>query len=290
MSYEIETMHPHSGEAIDEDNIVWNVIDKATGEIKVQNSALNLRTFYQKVAQGEIPGYSFVEKFGANPEIDTATTPEDVHDEGGTYTFSTTAIIDSLSSDDIGDTDISITVEGLDTNWDEVIQTISTDAVDGRTRVALTTNLIRVIRAYNDNGVELLGNIYIYENTALTLGKPTDVTKIRAKIRIAHGQTLMAIYSVPAGHTAYFVKGYVGLTAARAGTSSGMVWKLRLFEKVFRTQSELGLSSSGSSLWQYEYPFPLPVPEKSDVKITCEEVAANDTPVSGGFTIMLVEN
>jgi hypothetical protein len=251
---------------------------------------INSRSFYLKVAMGEIAGYSFIEKFGENPQVDTATTPEDVWDEGGEYTFSTTAAIDSLSSDDIGDTDIDITVVGLDTDWNEVTQTIPTDAVDGRTRVALTTNLLRFFRAFNANGVELLGNVYVYENTALTLGKPTDVTKIRGKIQIGHGQTLMAIYSVPAGHTGYFLKGYVGLTTGVTSRSAALTWNARLLGGVFRTQSAIGLSSGGSSTWQYEYPVPVSVPEKSDIKISCTDVGANSTAVSGGFTILLVEN
>jgi hypothetical protein len=251
---------------------------------------INSRSFYLKVAMGEIAGYSFIEKFGENPQVDTATTPEDVWDEGGEYTFSTTAAIDSLSSDDIGDTDIDITVVGLDTDWNEVTQTIPTDAVDGRTRVALTTNLLRFFRAFNANGVELLGNVYVYENTALTLGKPTDVTKIRGKIQIGHGQTLMAIYSIPAGHTGYFLKGYVGLTTGVTSRSAALTWNARLLGGVFRTQSAIGLSSGGSSTWQYEYPVPVSVPEKSDIKISCTDVGANSTAVSGGFTILLVEN
>jgi len=48
-------------------------------------------SFYLDIACGCIDGYSTMNKFGENPEIDTDSDPEDIWDYGGVYTFSSSA-------------------------------------------------------------------------------------------------------------------------------------------------------------------------------------------------------
>ncbi len=248
------------------------------------------KDWFQSVSEGEIPGYSTMEKFGENPDIDTGTSPEDVWDGGdlagaGIYTFSTTADIDSVSSSNAGDTQ-DITIIGLDANWAEVTQTVT---LNGQIRVALTTSLIRVYRAYNANSTNFAGNVSVYVNTALTAGVPTDVTKIRAYVRIGNNQTLMCIYTIPAGKTGYFWGGYVSYAKSNA-TGATFTWRARAFGGVFQVKSKLTCIGTGSSSWDYTYKFPLALPEKTDVLIRCDEVESNNTGVSGGFTVLLKDD
>jgi len=86
-----------------------------------------------KVAKGLVPGHTFVEKFGENPDVDTGTVPEDLWSHGGLYTFSTTADIDSIGSTSVADTQ-EITVQGLDADWDLITQSVN---LNGQTRVAM---------------------------------------------------------------------------------------------------------------------------------------------------------
>ncbi len=257
----------------------------AQAEISLLNYMKN-NTFGLSVAQGELEGMTFIEKFGENGDVDTGTYPEDVWDFGGTYTFSTTADIDTISSSNASDTQ-EITIVGQNADYVEVTQTVD---LNGQTKVTLDTPLMRVYRAYNSNSTDLLGDVYIYVDGAISGGIPDTDEDVRAMIKVEHGQTLMAIYTIPAGYTGYFLKGYVALTLDKNGESAGIVWKARTDGGVFRTQSAIGLNSAGSSSWQYEYVIPLPLPEKTDVKITCEEVSNNNTAISGGFTVLLVRN
>jgi len=170
------------------------------------------RDFYLEIAKGNVPGHSVVQKFGNAPDFDSTDGEVTVWDgaEDATawelmrYVYSTTADIDSLSSSSAADTQ-DITIQGLDTNWELVNQTVT---LNGQTRVALTTNLIRVFRAYNDNGTNLSGHIFIYVNDTLTGGIPNTNANIRCVIDPVNQQTEMAIYTIPAGKTGYLTRGY----------------------------------------------------------------------------------
>ena len=241
--------------------------------------------FNLDVAMGTITGHSIVEKFGENPDIDTGTDPEDIWSFGGIYTYSTTDDIDRLSSSSASDTE-DITVVGLDTNWAEVTQVIT---LTGQTPVALTTDLIRVYRMYNSNGTDLVGTVYCFVDGATSSGVPNTAADVRAVITIGSGQTEMCIYTIPAGKTGYFYGGYVSLS--RTGNNGAVFTsRIRAFGGVFKVVSRIACVATGNSSWQYKYPFPVAIPEKTDMLLRCDEVDANGTGVSGGFTILLVDN
>jgi len=247
-------------------------------KMAVSDSALD-------VSRGNILGQTFVEKFGENSDIDTATAPEDIWSYGGIYTFSTTADIDSISSSSGSDT-TEITVQGLDENWALATQVVT---LSGQTRVALTTPLIRCFRAWNSNSTDLVGTVYIYVNGSITGGVPDTASDVRAIISIGAGQTEMCIYTVPAGKTGYFYGGYVSMS--RVGNNSAVFTsRVRTFGGVFRVASRIACIGAGKSSWDYRYPFPLPLPEKTDILLRCDEVDANGSGVSGGFTILLIDN
>ena len=93
----------------------------------------------------------------------------------------------------------------------------------------------------------------------------------------------------PAGKTGYFWGGYVSIS--RVGNNSAVfTWRARVFGSIFAVKSKLACNGTGSSNWDYTYKLPVVLPEKTDVLIRCEEVDANDTGVSGGFTVLLKDN
>jgi len=88
------------------------------------------------IAQGEVTGHTFIHKFGLAPDFDEIDNDVDVWDgaNDGTinqmeYTFSSTADIDSISSNNAGDSQ-DIEVQGLDTNFDLVTQTVTLNGHD----------------------------------------------------------------------------------------------------------------------------------------------------------------
>jgi hypothetical protein len=246
------------------------------------------RTFMQEVAEGVYWNYSIIEKFGENPEIDTATTPEVIWSRGGMYYYSTTADIDSVSGDNAADTH-DLTIQGLDADWKPITQTVT---VTGLTRVPIPIPMIRVFRAWNSNSTEFLGHVYIYVNTALNAGVPIDMTQLRAEIHLditglSSGQTEMAVYTIPAGYVGYLYQGYTGISRGGNISTAEFVPAVRDFGGVWRTVFREAAIGQGSSQNSYQYPFPLVMPAKTDIQVTCVNVTANGTGAFAGFTILL---
>ena len=60
--------------------------------------------------------------------------------------------------------------------------TVQTVTLTGQTPVVLGTALHRVVDVSRNAPPPLVGNVYVYENSAVTAGVPNDLTKVHAKI------------------------------------------------------------------------------------------------------------
>lgn len=250
------------------------------------------------IASGDVTGSSFVHKFGQAPDFDTTDNEVTVWDganDGGinqmVYTFSATAAIDSISSSNTGDTG-TVSIQGLDTNFALVTQTVT---LNGQTRVALGTSLLRAFRMSNTSSATFLGEIYVYENTAITSGVPNDKTKIRIVVNGAN-QTLMAVYTIPAGKTGY-VRDFYASTAGASKTSEYIIkLKARLYVsgayRAWLTKHLTAISDAGTSYIKHDYIEPEVFPEKTDIIMTAQATAGGATgcTIAAGFDIVLVDN
>lgn len=268
---------------------LWDVLNNHYRDL-LRLDSMNT-DFYTEVAKGNVPGHSLIRKFG-NIEGVTAGIDYDVWEYGsiGTgvekYTFSSTADINKMTSDDNTDTE-SITIIGLDTDGVTRTQTL---ALTGQTEVVIPIPLWRVNRVYNSNGTPTVGNVYVFTG-ASTAGVPDTDTNVRGYFSIVDQQTLQGPYTVDANCNAYVV----GLEASmlHAGNPSGTVnvnckGIVREFGKVFRTQDEFDLIHRGASSKNYNFPIPLPFPSKADF---LPQINSNTSGVgvSWSYTILLVE-
>lgn len=222
---------------------------------------------------GLITGVSVVRKFGYNYSVGTAY--EDVWNQGGTYTYQSSASTMYVSSSDAGDTG-TMTVEGLDTNWDEQTQSVT---LSGQSQVEVGSGLtwIRVFRAFNTGGTEFAGDIYVAETDSLTGGVPDTDSKIKAKITSPEEQTKMALWSVPAGKTLYITSIYAGTRSKDKGLRFGLY--VREFGKTFLDKR---LLTAFNGHQHYAYDFPEVIAAKSDVKIRAlSDIAGAEC--EGGF-------
>ena len=267
-----------------------NIGATTSGNLRVTDAESGLA-----IAKGDVTGTSFIHKFGNAPDFDTGDGTVTVWDGANdasldemAYTYSTTAAIDSISSSNAGDT-VDIEIQGLDSNYDLVTQTIT---LTGQTRAALSTSLIRVFRLKNVGATDLVGNCYVYENTTISGGVPTDTTKVRAMIQNGNNQTLMAVYTIPAGYTGYMRDWYASSSGANKSASYVVDLFARPFGQVFQLKHRSAISDDGTTYIQHRYEEPEVFSEKTDIemRVTIADTNITEASISGGFDIVLVQN
>ena len=214
-------------------------------------------------------------KFGYNGEV--STDEETIWDGGGIYSFPSSAVSMSVSSDDDTDTSV-VTVTGLDENYNEASETVT---LTGQTEVSTTTTFIRVYRAKVDSS-EPTGNIYIGEGT-VTAGVPATTY---AKITAGENQTLMAVWTVPAGYTAYIIAWSIASGTAASNKYSESRLRVRPFGGVFQTKEVLTHQNEYIETIMH---LPTVVTEKSDIMVNAYTSSGTDA-ISATFSIVYEKN
>lgn len=250
------------------------------------------------IAEGNVTGKDYIHKFGFAPDFDFSdgkiTLWEGANDSllgGGAmnYTYSTTADIDTISSSDAGDT-VDIEIQGLDANLDVVVQTVT---LTGQTDVTLTTPLKRVFRLINTGSSSLVGVVYLRTNgSTQTSGVPDTANTVRALIDNGNNQTLMCVYTVPNGKTAYMRSWNASTAGANKTTNYTVSLWSRVSGGVFTIKDIKALSETGSSLFDKVYIEPQVFSSGSDIEIRAQIKASGVTgaAISGGFDLVLVDN
>jgi hypothetical protein len=242
----------------------------------------NLNDFDYDVSLGKIDGVSHVYKFGRGATVANKNVP--IWDGSVNYIFPTTAgTVTPTSSDPLdanGSTGAwSVIVQGLDENWNPVSESI----LIGQTS---TNTYIRVFRVSVDKcGTELfpydatsvgnnIGTITItHQSTALPV----------AIILPSVGQTLMSIYTIPAG--------YHGLvTSAKTSTGKGKDVIGNLMMKDNLSTNSPWLTKGIRDIYQNTVGNiikpPTYVDEKTDIVLSIKGALSGDY-VSGTFQITL---
>lgn len=164
------------------------------------------------IALGFDPKYSQVNIVGRNADIDIGS--EDIWDGGGDYTTFPAAAVVHVSSSAVGDTTQSVTVVGLDAAGSPQTEVI---ALNGTTEVAGVLSFSAINSASLD--ATCAGDVYVYEDDAITAGVPNTATKVRSKIPIGATKTFNGFYTVPAG--------YDGLLCEYSGNATDLqLWSI----------------------------------------------------------------
>ena len=237
------------------------------------------------VPRGRSGKMSAVNKFGANLSV-TADAREDVWDGGGTYSFPATALITKVSQkvNQAAMVGATIELQGLDADWSLVVQTVALNGSDTTTAVTLDTPLIRVFR------MKVLANVVGDQNiTAHNDADDHDYAVITA----GNNQTLMAIYTVPAGYTAYLTKYYCTVVDATSKTPTSTRFGLWMANRKkgyeFQLKHQVGVPSGGNMVEHSFVPYSGGISEKTDIKITASPLD-QAADVAAGFDLILVKN
>jgi len=224
------------------------------------------------VAANHYQGLSHVHKFGAVPAMSQNNTGTiwDVNDTAypwSAFSTATTLTVDRASATDAGK---QVLIVGLDGAYNEIQETVTLTEATGN---ATTKSFIRVYRAYMTNGSATnVGNVTVKASTTVV-----------AQITAAKGQTLMAIYTVPSGYSAYILKG--AATCQDGADATGDMFVRYFGESAFRVGHSFEVCGDGGE-YMYDFGIPLRIPEKSDIDIRAS-VRSNNARLTAAFDILL---
>ena len=250
-------------------------------------SYLPNRDFYLEVAKGKINKHAPINKFGNNPTLATSST-ETIWDGSNIYTFPTTVDITHIRQavDQAAMQGETIEVQGLDIDYVLTVQTVDLDGSNTTTPVALGTALRRVFR------MKVLSSVVTDQDVELrNVGGGITYAIIMA----GNNQTLMAIYTVPAGKTFYMDNYWASLNKDSGGGDPDTV--IQMWNKDNATgyapqlKHKKGLDADGTSAWPHRFKPPLEMTEKVDVYLTVSNLSGSATAdVSAGFDGVLVDD
>ena len=257
------------------------IADEDGNPLNSYGSAANI-----PIAAGQLAGYSSVEKFGRNPNV--ATSIETVWQHGGIYQYLTTAsqiFVYSASADDgVGQIGaIKVTVQGLDENWNIISEELTVNGAGS------TATFLRVYRAFiTDAGSAGYnkGNLIISTQSSGAGTVLADIGGDGTGVNfVGYGQTMLALYTVPAGKTAYVTQWTIGVGNYNTSTSAFLRTRLPVNGFVMTTRDTMAVSGG---FHVKNYSIPLKFDEKTDIEVQAFD--GGGTIISSTFNIILVDN
>ena len=231
------------------------------------------------IARGLVRNTSSVNKFGYNGAI--GTSYETIWTDSNLMPYVSIAnnmvVTSSSSDDDVGGTGAqTITVEGLDENYNPVSAVFNMNGTENSTNTSVS--FLRAHRAF----VNTVGSGD--SNQGVILGSLSGSNIIH--ILTGENQTLQANFTTAANTTAFITDIHL---------SSGKENKTGLFRLVVRdnrTPNKPFLNKQLVELYRdsttVEYPVPLKIPEKHDIEIQCKNLDASTLSASATFNLTIV--
>jgi len=219
-----------------------------------------------RIANGQTKGVSHINKFGFGG---AATNSYTVWDGDSDYVYPSSAGVITVTT---GAADSGATVEyqGLDGNYELITESITGTQAGGTG----TESFLRVFRGVvtNHSGTNAA------DITATINGETAAI------VTAGEGQTLMAVYTVPANKTA-FMK-HIHAAPTKKDNDTVITLKARPFGGTFNTKGKF--ASTGDPV-HYDYHVPIKFEEKTDIEIKAENQAASGS-ISALFDLILVDD
>jgi hypothetical protein len=216
------------------------------------------------LASGLVEGYSAINKFGFNLTLGNNGF-ESIWDGSNLYTYPTNATVAAVTGNAPG---AVISIQGLDENYNLIVEAVPV----GSSSIA---QFIRVFRA----------SVIVPPIGADTNEHDITITVdgiAAAKILADNGQTLMSIYTIPAGKTGY-------LTKLQGSVDKSTDIKFKLMAKPINGAFNVkGMFGTFGVPFEYEYTVPLRFTEKTDIEVRAQ--SGNSCGAGATFDIILIDN
>jgi len=243
--------------------------------------------FELQIARNQIAYHYPLFKFGFNPDVDNSL--ETVWAEGGLYSYLSAATVLKVSSSSTDDAAAgtgarTVLLSGLDGDYNEISETVT---LNGQTAVNTTKSFLRIFRMVVKSagtGGQNAGVIYAGTGT-VTTGVPANKY---ATIAIGDNQTLMALWTVPAGHTAYLNQTDVTVATTQNNKYCTTTLVARPLGEVFQAKDKFVIAEGGH-IQQYKHP--LEFAEKTDIEVRAiGDSAGADIAISAGMDFVYIKN
>jgi len=276
------TNYVHSYEPNTE-NLVKAMDYNASGQPIVRTSG-DLYSWGINISNGAVDGVSYIEKFGRNDTL--SGNIETIWEGSDVYTYLTSASSVYVTSSDGNDAPAGtgarqVEVQGLDENYALTTETIDID--DGASD-ATFIRVFRVIVTSVGSGGQAAGTISVRSASGGGGTLLAQILRVGTGGGASLGQTFMAIYTVPAGYTAYLTQWTIGAGGQNADTTALLV--SRPFGGAFNSKD---IVISAGSQYSKNYIVPLKFTEKTDIEVRAfSSSSGNDC--SSTFNLIVIDN
>ena len=247
--------------------------------------------FELQVARGQIAYHKPLFKFGNNTIVSDSL--ETIWAEGGLYSYLTAATVLKVSSSSTDDTSAgtgarTVQLYGLDGDYNEINELVT---LNGQTVVNTTQSFLRinrmVVRSAGSGGANA-GVIYAGTGT-VTTGVPANVYASVNGVTGAN-QSLMALWTVPAGYTAYMLQYDISNgTTSNTPAVCKLVLAVRPYGEVFQSKDVKSLTT-GMHV-EETFALPIKIEEKSDIEVRAISSSASVSfDISAAFEIIYIKN
>jgi hypothetical protein len=252
----------------------------------IQNDAdaLTVRTIDPEIAisKGLFEGYSIIQKFGRNGDIDTASVPEDIWNGGGAYAGFPTGAPEEFQvfSSSASDTGV-LTFTYLPTTTSTAYLT-ATVTLNGTTPVNTGITGYRMHTANYNTGTATTFNV-----GTLTIRHRTTTANIFCVMPIGRSQTNVAAYTVPFGYTAHIRRLFCRVIGSTSGIVDGALW---IRGSGMSPRLRRPFTSATADAFE-ELPYGgITVSSQSDIMVRISSASANNLDVIAGYDIILIKN
>jgi len=238
-----------------------------------------------QVGRGQISMHQYVFQFG---QTATVTTNQSVWATTGVYAFPASATVMKISSGSANDTSAgsgarTVRIVGLDANYAPISETVS---LNGQTAVNTTNSYLRINDFYVltcGSGNTAAGIIYAGTGS-VTTGIPATIYSL---MPVAYNAQTQAIYTVPAGYTAYVSSYTFSSNNATANTICSGFLYVYLYGNNFPT-IEASARFNGGNTFDRHFDYPLAFAEKTDLDMHVS--SSNSGQMTGEMHILLIKN
>ena len=261
--------------------------DGVFGNITLDNEnrmAVNAQDYLYGIAENAISGHSSLLKFGTRTSIAAATQSTIWEGPTARYVYLSSAEQLKVSSSATTDTSNgtgarTVTLYGLDSNWNEISETVTMNGITAVTTVNSFIRIYRLIVATSGTSYTNDGNITVTNNAGTTT---------LVYVPAGDGQTLMAVWTVPAGKVAYMVQATTS-SDTNKGARMSVYTRLNDGGTLYPWQIKYrAYQFGGNEIFPFNIPFKIPA--KTDIEIRITTPGSSGTTSAGATFELWYEN